>query len=669
MQELHEITPTGLEAIIYYIAFLIGIGVFGFVISEYINLLKQFKKLDYKVDIGKGIARVIKFVLGQKRLLDDPFSGVAHFLIFWGFMIIAFGTLNFFGKGFAQGFHIPILFDVFKTPFLFLLDLFSLLVIIGVVAAAFKRYVLRPKRLSQSPGALFILMLIFGLMAFDLFSDGLNMAAQQVTENGSFVGNYLASMFWTVPTDTAVLWSKIFWWLHLVFFMTMLSYVPMGKHMHVLTSFINVFLTNDSAGTKLSTPDLEDEDLESFGIIKVEEHNWKDLLDGYSCTECGRCQDVCPAFNTDKPLSPKTITMQLREHAEKKAAHLMAGKGDEFEEDLIKDVITDDVIWSCTTCYACQRACPLFIKQFTKLIDYRRALVLNEGDISSQGTLCLKNLEKAGDPWGLGQSARADWYQDLDVKHISDNPDAEWLFWVGCAGALDQRNIKVSRDTVKLMNAAGVNYAILGTDETCTGDSARRLGEEYLYQTLAQANVEMLNELKVKKIFSNCPHCFNTIKNEYPDFGGNYEVVHTHQLLADLIKSGKLKIDTAKIKREKFSGDSKITFHDSCYLGRHNDIYKPSRDLIDMIGGRVEMKRSGDNSFCCGAGGGGMWLEEDIGKRINEERTEDALATGAGTIGTACPFCMTMLEDGLKAKDEIETHAVMEVTEILAAGV
>lgn len=669
MLELQEITPTGIEAIIYYLSFLAGIVIFAFVIGKYTRLLTQFKKLDYKIDIGGGAARVFKFVLGQRRLLDDPFSGAAHFLIFWGFLIVAFGTINFFGKGFCAGFHIPILYDVVKTEFAFLLDLFSLLVVVGVIGAVVKRYVIRPERLSQSPGALLILFLIFGLMVFDLLSDGLNMASQQTLVEGSFLGNYLAAMFWGLPKETAITWAHVFWWAHFLFFMAMLNYVPMGKHMHVFSSFFNVFLTKDSAGTKLSSPDLEDDDLESFGITVVEEHNWKDLLDAYSCTECGRCQDVCPAYITGKPLSPKTITMQLRKHAEKKASHLYAGKSEEFEESLIKDVITEDVIWSCTTCYACQRACPLFIKQFTKLIDYRRSLVLNDGEISSQGALCLKNLEKSGDPWGLGQSARADWYKGLDVKHISDNPDAEWLFWVGCAGALDQRNIKVSHATVKLMNAAGLNFAILGTDETCTGDSARRLGEEYLFQTLAQGNVEMLNELKVKKIFTNCPHCFNTLKNEYPDFGGNFEVVHTHQLLEQLIRQGDLHINTDKIKQRVLKDDRNITFHDSCYLGRHNNVYEPSRNLISMFGNLVEMKRSGEDSFCCGAGGGNMWLEEHIGKRVNVERTEEALETGAGTIGVACPFCMTMLEDGLKAKDKVETNRVLELTEILAAGV
>ncbi len=667
MHELYEITPLGIEKLVYYFLFIASIAIFIVIIRRYIRLLLQFQKVNRKIEIGAGIIRLLKFVFGQRRLLDDPFSGFAHFLIFWGFLIIAFGTINFFGKGFHEAFHIPILYGAFKTPFLFLLDLFSFLVIIGVIAAAFKRYVIRPERLSQSPGAAFILVLILGLMVFDLLSDGFNMVSQRATVNGSFIGNYLASVFWNVSKETANLWAHIFWWAHFVFFMAILNYVPLGKHMHVFTSFFNVFLADNKAGTVLSTPDLENTEI--FGVTKVEEHTWKDLLDAYSCTECGRCQDVCPAWSTGKPLSPKLTTMQLRQHAEKKAPFLYAGKSDDFEEDFLRDVITEEVIWSCTTCYACQRACPLFIRQFTKLIDYRRSLVLNEGAISSQGALALKNLEKSGDPWGLGQSARSEWYKDLDIKLLSDKPDAEWLFWVGCAGALDARNVKVSEATVRLMNAAGIDYAILGSDESCTGDSARRLGEEYLFQTMAQANVELLNEAGTKKIFTNCPHCYNTLKNEYPEFGGNYEVAHTHQLLAELIGSGKLSIDIEKIRREKFQGNSQITFHDSCYLGRHNGIYQPARTLIDLVGKLVEMKRCGDYSFCCGAGGGGMWLEEDIGKRINIERTEEALATGAGTIGVACPFCMTMLEDGLKAKDEIETHSVMEITEILAAGV
>jgi Fe-S oxidoreductase len=351
--------------------------------------------------------------------------------------------------------------------------------------------------------------------------------------------------------------------------------------------------------------------------------------------------------------------MQLREQAEKKAPYIFKGKPEEFKERWIEDVITEPVIWDCTTCYACMRACPLFIEHIPLLMELRRSLVLNEGKIDSEGALVLKNIERSGDPWGLGQKARADWYKGLDVKHIADKPDAEYLFWVGCAGALDERNKKVSQATVRLMNKAGVSFAILGEDETCNGDPARRLGGEDIYQGQATAVAEMLKETGVKKIFTNCPHCFNTLKNEYGDFGGNYEVYHTHQLLAKFIQEGKLKLSGNDL--------GAITFHDSCYLGRHNHIYQPARQIIDAIPGakRIEMERSGDWSFCCGAGGGRAFLEEHRGTRININRTEEAVKTGAKTIGLSCPFCMTMLTDGIKALDKADDLQVKELTELL----
>jgi Fe-S oxidoreductase/nitrate reductase gamma subunit len=657
-----EITPGGLERIAFFAVFAIGIIVFIYEIYFYARLLKSFgpeKRWDH---IGRRIGRLIKFVFGQRRLLDQMLMGGAHFMIFWGFIIISFGTLNFFGKGFSSGFELPILGGALHQPFLFLVDLFSLLVIVGILLAVIKRYILGAKRMARGWEPAIILILIAGLMIFDLLSDGFNMASQRAVEPASFVGTFLAGAFAGTKLSTAALtaYARLFWWGHLIFFLLLLNYVPVSKHMHVFTSLPNVFFSRLKPDGKLTTPDLEADDIEEFGVTRVEQYSCKRLLDGYSCTECGRCQDQCPAYNTDKPLSPKKIIMQLREHAEKKAPFLFKGKVDEFSERLIEDVITEDVIWDCTTCDACVRACPLFIDHIPLLMELRRSLVLNEGRISSEAGLALKNIEKAGDPWGLGQKARSGWYQGLDVKLWSDKPDAEYLYWVGCAGALDARNVKVSQATVKLMNKAEVSFAILGPEETCTGDPARRMGEEYLYQTQAQANVEMLNEAGVKKIFTGCPHCYNTFKNEYVDFGGNYEVYHVHELLAKLIADGRLEI----------SGDGlgQITFHDSCYLGRHNGIFDPARRIIDSIPGakRVEMKRSGQWSFCCGAGGGRMFMEETRGSRINENRTKEAVETGAKTIGVSCPFCMTMISDGLKALGKDETHSVKELTELLA---
>jgi len=653
-----DITLQGLEKLAFLAVLAVALVIFANEVYFYVRLLLAFKPENRADKIGKRIRYLFKYVFGQRRLLDQLIMGTAHFLIFWGFIIISFGTLNFIGKGFSAGFSLPFLSSSLRGPFLFLLDLFSVLVLIGIAVAVLRRFFPGSQRMPRGWEASIILILIGGLMLFDLLSDGFNSALQLRYENAAFVGAALGHFIHNLdlsPGSLNIL-AHLFWWCHLLFFLAILNYVPISKHMHVFTSAPNVFFAHTTPNGKLFTPKLED--IEEFGVTKVEQYSWKTLFDSYSCTECGRCSDQCPATNTDKMLSPRKIIMQVRAHAEKKATHLFKKTTDQFNERLIEDIITEPVIWDCTTCYACMRACPLLIEHIPILVDLRRALVLNEGRISSEGALALKNIEKAGDPWGLGQKARSEWYQGLDIKHISEKPDAEYLFWVGCAGALDARNIKVAQATARLMNRAGVSFAILGEDEVCTGDPARRLGEEYLYQTQAQAVTEMLNAAGVKKIFTNCPHCFNTLKNEYPDFGGHYEVYHSHQLLAEMIADGRLKVNGNPL--------GEITFHDSCYMGRHNQVYEPARQIIDSLPGakRIEMKRSRDWSFCCGAGGGRMFLEEH-GEHINVNRSREALATGAKTIGLACPFCMTMITDGLKALDKIDEVKVKEVTELL----
>ena len=659
-----EITPAGIERIVFFIVLAVSLIILACELYFYIRLLRSFGAEKRWDRIGARFARLFKFVFGQRRLLDQLLMGSAHFLIFWGFIIISFATLNFFGKGFSPNFELPLLGSLLHKPFLFLVDLFSLLVLTGILLVVIKRNFLRSERMARGWEPAVILILIAGLVAFDLLSDGFNMAAQGAIQPSAFAATFLAGVIANVGLSQSSLlfYVHLFWWGHLVFFLAILNYVPVSKHMHVFCSLPNVFFSRLQSDGKLSTPDLEADEVEEFGVTRVEQYSWKYLLDGYACTECGRCQDQCPTYITGKPLSPKKIIMQLRKHAQKKAPYLFKGKVEGFSERFIEDIITEDVIWDCTMCDACVRACPLFIDHIPMLMELRRSLVLNEARIASEGGLALKNIEKAGDPWGLGQKARAEWYRGLDVKHISEKPDSEYLFWVGCAGALDARNIKVSQATVKLMNKAGVSYAILGSDETCTGDPARRMGEEYLYQTQAKANVKTLNEAGVKKIFTNCPHCYNTFKNEYTDFGGNYEVYHVHEMLARFIADGRLKV----------SGDGlgEITFHDSCYLGRHNKMFQPPREIIDSIPGakRIEMKRTGEWSFCCGAGGGRMFLEETRGERINENRAKEAVATGAKTIGVSCPFCMTMMTDGLKALGKDETVEVKELTEVLAEG-
>jgi Fe-S oxidoreductase len=647
----------------FFVVVVIALAVFAYEISFYIRLLLAFKPERHWDRIGLRIKNLFRFVFGQRRLLDQIAMGTAHFLIFWGFIIISFGTLNFIGKGISADFSLPLLGSTLRGPFLFLLDLFSILVLIGIAIAVIRRFLPGSARMPRGWEASVILILIGGLMIFDLLTDAFNVAATNQFDSTGFIGSALG---WAIAImhlpgmnfGTMYFLAHVFWWCHLLFFLAILNYVPVSKHMHVFTSAPNVFFAHLTPNGKLSTPKLED--AEEFGVTRVEQYPWKTLLDSYSCTECGRCSDQCPATNTDKMLSPRKVVMQVRAHAEKKAPYLFKKNSEGFAERLIEDVMTEEVIWDCTTCYACMRACPLLIEHIPILIDLRRALVLNEGRISTEGALALKNIEKAGDPWGLGARARSEWYQGMDfVKHVSEKPDAENLFWVGCAGALDARNVKVTQATARLMHKAGVSFAVLGQDEVCNGDPARRLGEEYLYQTQAQAVTELLNEAGVKKIFTNCPHCFNTLKNEYPDFGGNFEVYHSHQLLAKFIADGRLKVSGNPL--------GEITFHDSCYMGRHNHVYEPARQIIDALPGarRVEMKRSREWSFCCGAGGGRMFLEEKRGGRINENRTKEAVATGAKTIGLACPFCMTMLSDGVKALDKVEEVRVKEVTELL----
>jgi Fe-S oxidoreductase len=654
-----EISLHGAEQIAFFAALALALAIFIYESYFYIRLLLAFGPERRWDNIWRRIRFLFKYVFGQRRLLDQIVMGSAHFLIFWGFIIISFGTLNFIGKGFSADFALPLLSSSLRSPFLFLLDLFSVLVLVGIAIAVARRFLPGSDRMPRGWEAAIILILIGGLMLFDLLCDGFNMAGQMRYDNASFVGSWLGRLFGGLGLTAATLHAlaRLFWWCHLLFFLAILNYVPVSKHLHVFTSAPNVFFAHVTPNGKLSTPKLED--AEEFGVTRVEQYSWKALLDSYSCTECGRCSDQCPATNTGKMLSPRKIVMQVRAHSEKKAPYLFKKNFDGFSERLIEDVITEDVIWDCTTCYACMRACPLLIEHIPLLVDLRRALVLNEGRISSEGALALKNIEKAGDPWGLGQRARSQWYQGLDVKLIAEKPDAEYLFWVGCAGALDSRNIKVSQATVRLMNKAGVSFAILGEHETCNGDPARRLGEEYLYQTQAQSVTELLREAGVKKIFTNCPHCFNTLKNEYSDFGGNYEVYHTHQLLAGFVADGRLKVSGNPL--------GEITFHDSCYMGRHNNIYEPARQLIDALPGakRIEMKRSREWSFCCGAGGGRMFLEEKRGERINVNRSKEAVGTGAKTIGLACPFCMTMISDGVKALDKGDEVKVKEITELL----
>jgi Fe-S oxidoreductase len=490
-----------------------------------------------------------------------------------------------------------------------------------------------------------------------------------------FVSSWVSGLFQGMSTGNVWVWYRFFFWGHMLAVLGFLNYLPYSKHLHVISSTFNVYFSNlglEPKGT-LKPINLADETLTKYGATDIDDLTWKQLLNGYTCTECGRCTSVCPANTTGKLLNPKKIIVDVKARTMEKAPVMIAAKatsGTNSEEtnqkvlghQLLDNFITDQELWACTTCMACVQECPVMIEHVDTIVDLRRGLVLNESRFPAELTTTFNNLERNFTPWNFGHSTRADWAEGMDIPLMANTPDAEVLFWVGCAGAYDSRYKKVTQSFAKLMKLAGIKFAILGTEEKCNGDPARRMGNEYLAQMLIQENVATMNNYNVKKIVTTCPHCLQSLGKEYKQFGGNYEVVHHTTFLMNLIEQGKLKI--APDKKDT------IVFHDPCYLGRYNDEYDAPRGIVDMLAGeRVEMKRSRDKSFCCGAGGGRMWMEEHEGKRVNIERTEEALATGANTIGTGCPFCMTMITDGVKAKDAAEKVHVKDIAELVLEAV
>ncbi|MBW7888021.1 MAG: 4Fe-4S dicluster domain-containing protein [Bacteroidetes bacterium] len=660
---------------IVFAVFLAGAFIiFGFSVRRLIAILELGKNENRFDKIPQRIEKTVIIAFLQSKLLREPFAGLLHIAIFWGFLALSILVLETIIEGLVGHFSFSFL-GSFYSVITFSQEIFCVLVMIAVILSLWRRFITKVKRLQVdahgSKDAALILSWIFLIVTFTLLQNASRIGLGMYEAGIQYpISSLLSSVFFSNSESTKLL-QDIFWWAHIGLVLLFLNYLPYSKHLHVLTSIPNVFFTTLGPKGALKPINLQDETLTKYGATDIEDLTWKQLLDGYTCTECGRCDSVCPANLTGKPLSPRKIIVDTRKRMMEKGPLMISNQLDANSEiashTLLDNFITEEELWACTSCMACMQECPVTIEHVPEIIDLRRGLVLNESRFPPELKTVFDNLERNYTPWGFSHSTRADWANGLDIPKMAEVGDAkniDVLFWVGCAGAYDARYQKVTIAFSKLMKKAGISFAILGTEEKCNGDTARRLGNEYLAQTLIVDNVETLNRYNVKKIVTTCPHCLHIMSKEYPQFGGNYEVVHHTDFLNQLVKDGKLK--TSKNKKDP----STITYHDSCYLARYNDITESPREVLQAGGNTlVEMKRSKDRTFCCGAGGGRMWLEEKEGKRINIERTEEALATNADTIASACPFCMTMMTDGVKTKEADEKVRVKDIAEILLESV
>jgi Fe-S oxidoreductase len=653
-------------AILALVAAIAG-GLFSrraYLLFQLVRLGRPANRLD---DLPKRLELEGTVVLGQRKLLQRFGPGIMHAFIFWGFLVLLTTIVEAIGEVFQRDFAIPL---IGRSGWLGLVqDVFSVLVIVGIGMAVYIRKVQRPERFKGShlEEADFILLMILGIMLTLLALNGAKIALgiNEAPAGWTPVSNLVAQLFEPMSEGTADGFEQAFLWAHLGLIFAFLAYIPYSKHLHIFVSAVNVFFTKTKPLGKLEKLDIDLEKLESgearLGAGTIEDLSWKEILDTYSCTECGRCQSVCPAWNTGKPLSPKLIVMNLRDQVFEEGPEILTARrrGSEHQATpLNPDVVEDEVVWDCVTCGACMQECPVNIEHIDHIVDMRRNLVMAESRFPAEAGTLLRNMESSQNPWGVAQSTRADWADGLGVRVLEDGQAPEYLYWVGCAGSFDDRAKKISQAVVRVLQKAAVPFAILGPRELCNGDPARRIGNEYLYQELARQNIETLNGAGVRKIIVNCPHCFNTIRNEYPDFGGSYEVIHHTQLIDRLMREGRLKAGGTV--------DELIAYHDPCYLGRHNGVYEDPRRVLDRIPGvrTTELPRHRERSFCCGAGGSRMWMEEHLGKRINMERTEEAISTGADTLGVACPYCLIMLDDGAKAKGE--AIRVLDVAQVVA---
>ena len=620
-------------------------------------------------------------VFGHRKILREPYQGVFHFFIFWGFIALAITTAIVFLQADVIWpiWHVWFMQGGFYLGLSLFADVFGLVAIVGILMAMARRYFMKPKWLDEKGEDKVILWFILAILVTGFVVEALRIQATETDPASpmnpyiwfSPVGRTVAFLFSGMSMDALRDTHVVLWWTHVLGALGFIVFIAYSKLLHIVMTPVNIFLRPDTPQPpiKVMPPEMF-ENAETFGIHKLEEYSWKDLFDSEACMRCGRCVEVCPAFNTDKPLLPRDVIQNIRTYMEKKAKFALDADGNYHilpDEEytgpaLIGDTIEKDTIWACTTCMACVEACPAYILQFPKLIDLRRYLVMMESDFPAEVLDVFKGMENNSNPWSIGAHVRADWAKGLDVPLLSEKGEAEYLFYVGCAGAFDDLNKKVAVALVKIFKAAGLDFAILGTEEGCCGDSAKKIGNEYVYQALAMANIETFKAYNVSKIITMCPHGYTVLKNDYKELGGNFQVYHYTEILDKLIKQGKITL------KQPIENLGVITYHDSCYLGRYNKIYDQPRDILKALnsGSLVEMKSHHAKSFCCGAGGGRMWMEEDLGTRINQKRTKEVEASGAKTVCTACPFCYTMLSDGIKELELSEKLQAIDIAQLVA---
>ncbi|MCH9039826.1 MAG: (Fe-S)-binding protein [Chloroflexi bacterium] len=637
-----------------YLVSTLAFGIAGYFLYQRVFRLVILGRPSNRFDQPvRRILGAMPYIFGQRKVLQRVSirrdrAGLFHFFIFWGFLSFSFSYFLFIFLDVAwRPLSATVLTDTGVKIFVFYLDVLAVVFLVVLTWAAVRRWGPTPRRLSfdltQGKEAAIILALIAMLMLFTLLAEAFYVASggtgpHSAAPIGAALGDALVGAGIGVSLANGL--QAFFWWAHLGVILGFAIYIPLSKHMHMIAAPINFVTRNLEARGTLSTPaDLET--AEVFGAHRIQDFTQRQLLDGYACSVCGRCSDVCPANFSGKILSPMHIVENLKEHILDVGPALAGGEDLQKEKPLIGPWIPAEALWDCLTCGACVQECPVGVEHIDTIVDMRRYLVMEKAEMPESGMNALVSMEQRGHPWRGTTFTRTDWAEGLNIKTLADHPEAEVLFWVGCTAALEQRSQSVARSMASVLKRAGVDFAILGNEETCTGDPARRMGNEYLYQTLATQNIETFKRYDVKTIVTICPHCFNTIKNEYPHLGGNYEVMHYSEFVADLIAQGRIR-PLVEIK-------TTIAYHDSCYLGRHNDVYEAPRQIANAIPGLklVEFDRCRSQGFCCGAGGGHMWMEESRGRRVNHIRTEQYLDTEADIVAVSCPFCLQMFEEGI----------------------